>query len=540
MKSYILTFSLLVLGLLAGCSSEPTYESEGVFLNVNLGAEVQDLDPHMITGVPEHRATSALFEGLTDLDPATMEAVPAAATSWDISDDKMVYTFQLRKEAQWSNGDPVTAHDFAYAWQRMLTPTLAAEYAYLLYIVKNAQAYHEGAITDFSEVGVKALDDYTLEVTLGAPTPYFITSHIHYAWYPLHQATIEAHGAMDERGTRWTRVENMVSNGAFTLAEWLPNEIMTVVKNPKYWNQAAIQLDGIHFYPIDDLQTEERSFRSGDLHITEDIPLHRIPVYQAENPEVLKLAPYMGNYYYRINVTKAPFDDKRVRQAFSMALNREVICRDVMKAGEKPAFTYVPPDCGTYTNAAPVEYNPEKARALLAEAGYPNGEGLPTVEILYNTSDNHKRIAEAVQNIWKENLGTDAVRLLNQDWKVYLTSMNTLDYYLARSGWIADVVDPINFLECFLSNSGNNRTGFKSAEYDALIQKAYVEPDTEKRNSIMQEAEALLLEEAVIIPIYFYTRKFLMDTAVQGYIDNPLGYMRWEDLSLVQAAPASS
>ncbi len=532
MKSLHTTILTLLLLATAGCSSKSTAPTEGAILNVNLGAEVQDLDPHIVTGVPEHRATSALFEGLTDLNPATMEAIPAAATSWEVSEDKTVYTFHLRKEAMWSNGDAVTAHDFAYAWRRMLTPALGAEYAYLLYILKNAQAYHEGALTDFDEVGVKVVDDYTLEVTLAAPTPYFITSHIHYAWYPLHQATIEAHGAIHDRGTKWTRVENFVGNGAFILTEWAPNEVMTLAKNPRYWNRNAVKLDGINFYPIDDLQTEERSFRSGDLHVTEDIPLHRIQVYQAENPAVLKLAPYLGVYYYRINVTKPPFDDKRVRQAFSMALNREVICRDVMKAGEAPAFTYVPPNCGTYTSAAPLKYDPEAAKALLTEAGYPNGEGLPKVEMLYNTSDNHKRIAEAMQNIWKQNLGTDAVRLLNQDWKVYLSSMNALDYQMARSGWIADVVDPINFLECFLSNSGNNRTGFKSPAYDALIEQAYIEPDIDKRNAVMQEAEAILLDEAVIIPIYFYTRKFLMATEVKGYIDNPLGYMRWEDFYL--------
>jgi oligopeptide transport system substrate-binding protein len=500
-------------------------------LHVNLGAEVQNLDPHLVTGVPEHRACSALFEGLTNIDPATLQPVPGIAASWSVSPDALTYTFHLRPEAKWSNGDPLGAEDFVYSWKRELTPALGAEYAYLLHCIRNAKAYAEGRITDFDQVGVKARDAHTLEVQLEAPTPYFLAMQIHQAWLPVHRATIERHGKPEDRNNPWTRPGSHVGNGPYRLAAWRPNEYMDVVPNEHYWDAARIRLGGIRFYPIDNLMTEERSFRSGALHITEDIPLDKIPVYQRENPAVLRLDPYLGVYYYRINVTRPPFNDRRVRRALSMALDREQITANVMKAGERPAYHYVPPGCGDYESRGRIPFDAAGARALLAEAGFPEGRGLPPIEILYNTSENHKRIAEAVQRIWKEGLGVD-VRLLNQDWKVYLDTMNQLDYTLARSGWIADVVDPINFLECYVTNSGNNRTGFASPDYDALIEAAGREADTGRRRALLQQAEDLLLEEMPIIPVYFYTRKFLMATEVRGYTPNVLGYVRWKDLEL--------
>lgn len=521
---------LLIALACTGCGGGDDAATANV-LKVNLGTEVQDLDPHLVTGVPEHRACTAFFEGLTDLDSATLQPVPAVAESWTVSDDKTVYTFQLRDNARWSNGDPVTAQDFVYSWKRILSPALAAEYAYMLYCMKNAKAFNEGTITDFAEVGVKATKDHELVVTLENPTPYFLTLHTHQSWLPVHQATIEEFGSMTDRGTPWTRAGNHVSNGAYALAEWRPNEIIRAVPNEHYWNADAVQLDGIDFYPIDNLQTEERSFRAGDLHITEDIPLDKIPVYQKENPEVLRLDPYLGVYYYRVNTTVPGFQDVRVRRALSLALDRERLTQDVMKAGEVPAFHYVPPGCGDYTSPTPLSYDPEEAKRLLAEAGYPNGEGLPPFELLYNTSENHKRIAETVQRMWKQSLGVD-VQLLNQDWKVYLASQDSLDYDIARAAWIGDFVDPINFLECFLSYSGNNRTGYDSPEYDALIEAAYAEGDQEKRIALLREAEERILADQPIIPVYFYTRKFLMAPEVKGYKPNVLGYMRWEDLRL--------
>jgi len=511
-----------------GCSSGRQIPDN--VLQVGNGAEVQELDPHTVSGVTEHRVLTSLFEGLTDCNAATLEPVPAVAASWDVSEDNLVYTFHLRNNARWSNGDPVTAQDFAYAWQRILSPALGSEYAYLLYCLKNARNFNEGTIKDFAEVGVRILDDFTIEATLENPTPYFLTMHNHYSWFPVHRATIEKFGKIDERGTQWTRPGNLISNGPFMLTDWRPNEFISVRRNPYYWDASSVRLDGIDFHPIDNLQTEERSFRAGILHITSTIPLHRVEVYRREHPEVLNIHPYYGSYFYRLSVTKPPFNNPLVRKAFALALDRKELTDHVLTGNEQPAGSLVPPGVG-YASDYQVSFDVTRARALLAEAGYPDGKGLPPVEILYNTSEAHRTIAEAIQRMWRENLNVD-VRLLNQDWKVYLSSLNNLDFTVARSSWIGDVADPVNFLECFQTGVGNNRTGWSSPEYDKLIQASYNEPDSAKRNVLMQQAEAILLDEAPIIPIYFYTWKFLKATKVQGFTPNVLGYMRWKELYL--------
>ena len=528
-KLSILAGVIFISFLASGCGAS----HEPDVLRVGNGAEVQELDPHLVSGVTEHRVLTALFEGICDVDPATNEPIPGVAASWDISDDGLLYTFHLRNNARWSNGDLVTAHDFVYSWRRILSPALASEYAYLLHCIENAEAFNSGEISDFADVGVRALDELTLEVRLDHPTPYFLTMQTHFAWFPVHRGTIERFGTIDERGTGWTRAGNMVSNGAFKLTAWRPNEIIRVNRNTYYWNYDAVGLTGIAYYPIDNLQTEERSFRSGELHMTNDIPLHRIDVYRRDNPELLHIHPYLGVYFYRFNVTRRPFDDIRVRQAFSLAIDRETLTRNVLQGNEEPAWFFVPPATAGYTSTSRVAYDPERARTLLAEAGYPGGSGLPVVEILYNTHESHKTIAEAIQRMWREHLGAD-VRLLNQDWRVYLSSMSNLDFDIARSAWIGDVDDPINFLECFLTDGGNNRTGFASAEFDSYVRRAYAESHQQTRLQYLQKAEEILLEEAPIAPIYFYTRKFLMDPAVQGYVPNHMGYIRWQELSLAE------
>jgi len=534
---FSLILPLLVLPLtLPGCSGRdaggPT--TNGAMLRIGNGAEPQDLDPHTTTGVPEHRIASALFEGLVSLDPGDLHPVPAAAESWTMSEDGLVYTFTLRADAAWSNGDPVTAQDFVYAWQRILTPGLASEYAYMLHCLKSAKAFNEGAIKDFTQVGAKALDNRTLEVILENPAPYFLAMQIHNAWYPVHRPTIERFGRMDERGTEWTRAGNHVGNGPFMLERWAPSEVITVVKNPHYWGAPSVRLAGIHFYPIENLQTEERSFRTGKLHVTESVPLSKIEVYRRNRPEVLHIDPYLGTYYYRFNVTRPPLDDVRVRRAFAMTIDRERLVKNVLKGGQQPAGQFTPPNTAGYTCAAGIEYNVPEARKLLAEAGYPNGEGLPQAELLYNTSENHKLIAEAVQQMWKVNLNVD-VALVNQDWKVYLDSMNNLDYQIARSGWIGDYVDPNNFLECFLTGGGNNRTGYASEEYDALIAKANQMLDAEARFAILQEAERRLLEDCPLAPIYFYTRIYLKAPEVKGWQPNILGFIPFKQLYIEPA-----
>lgn len=522
----VLTLPLLAV---SGCSSRAPGDRN--ILQVGNGAEVQELDPHVVSGVTEHRVLSSLFEGLTDSDAATLAPVPAASDRWEMSEDGLHYTFHIREAARWSNGSPLTAEDFAYAWQRILSPRLGSEYAYMLYCLKNARAYNEGELKDFNQVGVHAADTQTLLVELENPTPYFLSMQNHFAWYPVYRPAIEKYGAMDERGTTWTRAGNLICNGPFLLADWRPNEILSVRANPYYWDNSSVLLAGIDYYPIDNLQTEDRAFRSRLLHITSTIPLHRVAWYRKNRPEVLNILPYYGSYFYRFNVTRPPFDNPLVRKAFTFAINREEIVTNVLKGGEQPATSFVPPGDPNYPSINAIQFDPARARALLAEAGYPDGRGFPPVEILYNSSEAHRTIAETVQRMWQEHLHVD-VRLLNQDWKTYLSSMNTLDYEVARSAWIGDVADAINFLECFQTDTGNNRTGWSSPAYDALINQAYGEADKDKRAALLRQAETLLLDESPIVPVYYYSWKFLKAVEVKGFKPNILGYIRWKDLYL--------
>ncbi len=532
----VLLSGLVAPLLMAGCTGPESAVvkagRDGVLL-VGNGAEPQGLDPHLVTGVPEHRILTTLFEGLADVDPATLEPIPAVAESWKVSDDGRVYTFALRDTAKWSNGDPVTAHDFAYAWKRILTPALGCEYAYILHCIVNARAYNEGTLDDFGQVGVRVADDRTLEVTLTNPTPYFLAMQIHNAWFPVHRATIEQHGRMDERGTKWTRPGNFVGNGAFALDEWRPDSVLTVRKNPEYWNVGAVALNAVKFFPIKDLLSEERSFRSGGLHLTENVLTSKIEAYERDHPDEVHIDPYYGAYYYRLNVKRPPFDDVLVRRALAMAIDRETLVARVVKKGREPAGNLTPPGA-KYSFAGGIGYNVEEAQRLLAEAGYPGGEGFPKTELLYNTSEDHKLIAEAIQQMWKNNLGIE-VGLLNQDWKVYLSSMTRLDYQIARSGWIADFVDPINFLECFTTGNGNNRTGWSSEAYDALIEQAGVTLDPGERLQVLEQAERILVDEVPLIPIYFYTRAYLKSPDVKGLDTNLIGYISFKRLRVEPA-----
>lgn len=531
--------SFSIVGVLAfalaftGCGGSAKKAPPGV-LRVNVGAEVEDLDPQLVTGVPEHRVNTALFEGLADLDMATMKPVPGAAESWTISPDGLVYTFKIRAYAKWSDGAPLTAQDYVYSYQRILSPKLAAEYAYMLHCIKNGKAFNEGSITDFAQVGAKALDEHTLEITLEHPTPYLLSMQMHQSWFPVQKATVEKFGTMLDRHTKWTQPGAHVGNGPFKLVTWKPDEVIKVVPNEHYWDAANLKLKEIEFYPIKDMMTEERSFRSGALDVTETLAPRLVETYRKEAPTLLHVEPYLGTYFYRFNTTKPPLNDKRVRQALSLAIDRSVVTDSILKSGEKPAYALVPPGMGDYVCTARAEEDVAKAKALLAEAGYPEGKGMPPISVLYNTQEMHKTIAEALQNMWKTRLGIE-VTLTNQDWKVYLDSTHKLDYQVARGSWIADFMDPINYLELFLTNGGNNSTGWSNAEYDHMVNAAYREADTAKRTQLMQDAEKILIDEMPILPVYTYTFRYLQAERVKGFTPNLLGYRRWKDFYLDDA-----
>ena len=410
---------------------------EGILLLGN-GSEPKSIDPHLVTGVTENTIIQSMIEGLISYHPTDdTKPYPGVAESWESNEDFTVWTFKLRDNAKWTNGDPVVAGDFVYSWQRILSPALGAEYAEMLYVIENAVAFHQGEITDFDQVGVKAPDDLTLEVTLKGSTPHFLSMLKHYSFYPVNPRVVEEFGGMTDRQSGWSTVENYVSNGPFKIKVWNTNDFLEVEKNPDYWDAANVELNGIRFFPIENLNTEHTAFQGGRLHVTYEVPADRIPgLLEADDPS-LNIDPYLGSYFYRVNVTREPFNDPKVREALSLAIDRNLIVERVSQGGQTVATGFVPDGIGGYETSKDVTYNPERAKKLLAEAGYPNGEGFPQAEILINTSENHRKIAEAIQAMWRKQLGIE-IGIFNQEWKVYLDSQSSLEYDISRAGWIAD------------------------------------------------------------------------------------------------------
>ncbi len=528
---FICTAVLLSAGCGGGESRVSQGNREGIFHKGN-GTEPQGLDPHVVTGLPEYHVLSALFEGLTVKNPYTLEPEPGVAQRWDISEDGLTITFHLNPEARWSNGDPVTAEDFAWSWQRALNPAMGNQYAYMLYPEKNAEAFATGKLEDFSEVGVTAVDARTLRVELNAPTPYFIQLLDHQSTYPVHRPTIEKHGKATDRFTPWTRVENMVSNGPFQLADWRLNRRIEVEKSDTYWDRERVQLNGIVFYPTENISTEERMFRVGQLHYTEVIPLDKIPVYRAMPDSPYVNAAYLGTYYYLFNTSVAPLDDVRVRRALSMAIDRETLANTVLHGANTPAWAITPAGTLGYQPPKLFDHDIDKARQLLAEAGYPDGDGWPGLELIYNTSESHLKVAVALQQMWKEALNID-VSISNQEWKVYLDSVDQMDFQMARRGWIGDYVDPNNFLDLFLCDGGNNSTGFCDPLYDDMILRQAPRSETrEERFAIFEAAETLLMEQMPIIPIYTYTSNHLKHPSVKGIPSNLMDFINYRYVSL--------
>lgn len=530
---------LCLLTLLTGCTNKAespvALGIQNQILHMANADEPSGIDPQITTGIPEYYIQMALFEGLVSKHPKTLESVPGVAESWDISDDGLTYTFKIRNSAKWSNGANLTAEDFVQSWRRALLPALGNTYAASLYVIKNAEAFNKGEI-DFSPVGVKALDEKTLQVVLSGPTPYFLLLLDHHSMYPVYIPAIEAVGAIDDITSTWTRPETFVGNGAFTLQEWTPNKVLIVEKNEHYWDAETVRLQEVHFHPIQDVVTEERMYRAGQLHVTDELPLEKIAVYAEKNAPEYRQHPYFGTYFYRFNTTVKPFNDVRVRKALSYAIDRQKIVDRVTKGGQMPAFNLTPPGTLGYTAKAKGIFNIEEAKRLLAEAGYPNGEGFPKTEIMFNTSEDHRKNSVAIQQMWKTGLNID-ITLQNQDWKVFLSDEKLLNYQISRGGWIGDYYDPNTFLDVFLSHNGNNRTGWVNSEYDTLIAKAANTKHQAERFEYFQQAEAILVDEMPIMPVFTYTRSYLVHPALKGWHDNILKYHPYKHAYFSQETP---
>lgn len=517
-------FAAALLLSLAACGrSRP--RADLVFIN---GAEPESIDPAIVTDQVGMRISSALFEGLCRIDEAG-KSQPGTAERWEKSEDRKTYTFHLRPNAMWSDGVPLTAHDFVYSWQRVLTPEFGADYASQFYVIKNARSFHEGTLKDFAQIGVTALDDHTLRVELENPTPYFIDLCAFATFAPVPQRIIEQHG------TAWIKPGVLIGNGPYTLDEWLLDDRIVLRGNERYWDAANVSMKSIEILPISEPNTAINYFLTGQADLIMDKGM--VPTsltVKLKQQSYFHTGPFLGSYFTRFNVTREPFTDPKVRLAFSLAIDRKRVTEKITQLGERNAYSLTPPGAGQDYQPPPgPEFDPERARQLLAEAGYPGGKGFPRVEYLYFPKPVERNIAVELQAMWREHLGV-SVDLAKQEWKIYLASMKEKNYHLCRSSWVGDYNDPGTFLEMFLSSSGNNRTGWANATYDAFIAAAAREPDPDKRNTIFQQAEKLLVtDDCVILPIYHYVgvQFYHADrlTGVQPNMidDHPFRCMRW-------------
>jgi oligopeptide transport system substrate-binding protein len=512
-----LAAALAVSAALLGCSRGANVKSGDAsqVLHRSIGPDLADLDPHLYTQTSYYTVLSALLEGLVAEDPVDLSPVPGVAQRWEISPDGLRYTFHLRPDARWSNGEPVTSEDFVGSWRRILTPSLGATNASQLYVIEGAEAFNRG-VSDFSQVGLKATDSHTLSVTLEHPAPWFLTLLSSPAWLPVHLPTLMKYGGVADRGNAWAVPGKWVGNGPFNLESWRRGQVIVAKRSTTYWDAAHVRLSAIHFHAFDSIDGEERAFRAGQIHITETLPPDRIEAYRKDAPELLRIDPLLGTYFLRINVRRPGLNDARIRLALTLAIDRSALVERLLHGGQKPAFAFTPPGMGGYTPDLPEAKPLDQARRLLAEAGHPGGAGLPPFDLLFNSSETHRTIAEAVQEMWRRDLGIQ-VRLVNEDVKVKEEARASGNYDLLQSSWIADYADPSAFLDIWRSDSGNNFTGWANADYDAYLFTAARTPDAAARNALYSKAERLLLSEAPFIPLYHYTHVYLIRPSVHGW-----------------------
>ena len=488
------------------------------------GAEPATLDPTLGEGIPGSNIMRDLYETLMTEDKEG-NVILGQASSYTISDDKKVYTFKIRENAKWSNGDPVTAHDFEYSFKRGVDPKVAARYSWYFKIlgIKNGAAILEGK-KPVSSLGVKALDDKTLEINLHSPIPYFLMGISHVTTAPVPKKIIERYGK------NWTKPANIVTNGAYKLQEWVVNEKIVLTKNDMYYDKAKVQIDKVTFVPIPEQSTELNRYKAGDVDYTDELPKSKYQSLLKSIPNEVKVLGRVGTYYYYLNMKKKPFDDVRVRKALSYAVNRDIITKKVLGTGEKPAYTFVPNIVSGYTAPIP-EYatwtqkeRNAKALSLMKELGYSKENPLK-FEILYNTSEQHKRVALAIASMWKTSLkGSVVVSLKNQEWKTYLEEKKSGNYQVARAGWIGDYNEASTMLDLLTVGHSSNSSFYENPQYDKLMNIARSTTDDIKRNKLYADVDSIVARDMPIIPIYQYSQARLVKSYVRGYPKvNPLG-----------------
>src|SRR5450830_1058357 len=570
--SFVLILVFLVVVLLGTVSCKA---SKGGLQEVtyNLGAEPPGIDPGVTIGVPESTVEMQVFDGLTRLDSKNVPQ-PAIAKSWTISKDGKTYVFTLR-DALWTNGTPVTAYDFEYAWKRVLSPELAAEYASQLYYVSGGEAFNKSIkvgskyyvqavdakgepltkkegdkdvrvpdmkkeIDPSKDVGVRALDAKTLQVDLQSPTVYFLNLTAFPTLMPVCKAVVS-------ENDKWAAdVKTYVTNGPFKLVEWSHNEKMVFEKNPTYWDKDKVKLTKITYYMVEDESTALSMFQSGQLDASSTVPLAELPKLVTSGDA--QILPYLGTYYYQVNVTKKPFNDVRVRKALNLAINRTAITQSITKGGQIPALAWVPygladalPGSDFRKTSHESFYKDNDiatAKALLAEAGYPNGKGFPAFALLFNTSNLTKTICEAIQGMWKKNLGITCT-LRNEELGVFVDDLIHMNFNLALVQWTGDYMDASTFLYMFVTGGGSSHTGWSNKSYDALIAKAKATVDPKARMATLHDAEKILMTDMPILPIYYYTNVVLLSKSIKNFYQSTLGFVDWKNASMEELPKGS-
>ena len=531
-QSLAVVGALIVLSslLLVNCGGDRSAEPSAATLDRGINTDPESLDPHKMRSTQAGEVLRDIGEGLTGYSPSG-ELLPAAAESWTVSEDGLTYTFTIRANARWSNGDPLIADHFVYSWRRLVNPATAAFNAHLLGDIVNAAAISAGE-AKAAKLGVVAVDDRTLVVSLERPTAYFLALLSYPSTFPVHPPSLAEHG------DAFARPGNLLSNGAYMLDAWEPGSVLKLSRNDQYWNNGATSIDAVNHHVITQEMTELNRYRAGEIDITGVIPPDSFAQLREERPDEMHVAPYLGVYYFGFNLTKPPFKDSpQLRQALSMAIDRETLVEKVTGRGELPAYSWVPPGIDnyearrlSYADMTQEERNAQ-ARRLYREAGY-NDENPAEIELRYNTSDTQQRTAVAIQSMWRETLGFEA-RLVNEEFQVLLANMRAAEVtQVFRSSWIGDYNDAHTFLNILQSDNPSNMPRYANEEYDSLMQRAAEQVDLDRRRLYLEEAERVMLNDHPVIPIYFYVSKHLVSPRVKGWGDNVLDYHYSQHLSL--------
>ncbi len=524
-------FLLPALLSLAPCRAETEVEkaNQEKILLVGTPLDPKSLDHQLVTGVTDYNIIRSLMEGLVADDESSDTACPpGAASSWEHNADLTEWIFHLRPEGKWSDGAPLTSADFLCAYERILHPEVDAPFCEMLFFLKNAERFHKGELMDFKEVGVAAPDDYTLKLTLREPVPFLPLLVRHPAWFPLPRHVALKCGPLDSRSNWWSSADHYTGNGPFMPKSSAAGVQVEVGRNPRYWNAAKVKLNGIRFLTMGDSGKQSRAFLAGKLHLTWQLLPRMVDQFRANNPQYVRQEPYFCTDLIRVNTTRPKLDNPKLRQALSLAIDRQSLCDDIWN-GNRPAGT-ITPEQGDYDPEPLTGFDPDRAKVLLTEAGYPGGAGLPPFKLLVTSTMPHDSL-EAITGMWRKTLGIE-VELRTEEFADYVAAQQKLDYDLALAAWIGDYMDPSAFLGMWMKDSGNNNTGWSSAEYEKLLSEAASQADPAQRLATFKKAGRLFMEELPVLPVCYRGRNYLQRPEVKGWHPLLLDNHPWQAVSL--------